>query len=131
MRYGRRAAMPAGLLRPARDMYTGGGRSAMAIESTVTAQEMGRVLAEAARDEPRIVEIWGAKRPDAIQLWVITTPITMDEHRSLYRLVDMLYEHFPEALFEVWIKNPLNYTKDVRRTLPRDAERFFDRAKQA
>ena len=57
----------------------------MAITSGVMAQQMGRVLAEAVRDEPRIAEVWVATHPDAIQLWLICVPITLAEHRVLFR----------------------------------------------
>ena len=96
----------------------------MAITSGVTAQQMGRVLAEAVRDEPRIVELWTATRPDAIYLWLISTPITLAELRTLYGVVDVLYERFPGADFELYIRNPRNYTRDVHRGLPPDAEQF-------
>jgi hypothetical protein len=96
----------------------------MAIESTVTAREMGRALAEAARDEPRIVEIWGADRPDAVQLWVITTPITMVEMRALSLLEDVLLERFPDTPHDVLLLNPRHHPKGARRAVPGDAERI-------
>ena len=105
-------------------VYTDVGRSVMAITSGVTAQQMGQVLAAAVRDDPRIAELWVASRPDAIHLWLISTPITLAEHRSLYGLVGVLYERFPEAAFEVHIRNPRNYRSDVHRGLPSDAEQF-------
>ena len=95
----------------------------MAITSGVTAQQMGRVLAEAVQDEPRVAEVWVTTWPDGVHLWLVSTPITLAELRSLCRYEDVLYERFPGSAFEVHILNPRNYTKDVHRVLPRDAER--------
>lgn len=94
----------------------------MTVETNVTAQQMGHVLAEAAKNEPRAVEIWVATRPDAVHLWLITAPITTEEHRRLYLLNDVLYAHFPDAAFQLHVRNPRNYRGDVRHGLPRDAE---------
>ena len=96
----------------------------MAITSSATAQQMGQALAEAVRNEPRIVELWAATRRDGIHLWLISTPVTLAELRSLYGLVDVLYERFPGADFEVHIRNPRNYTRDVHRGLPPDAKQL-------
>ena len=95
----------------------------MAITSSVTAQQMGQVLAEAVRDEPRIAEVWVASHSDAIKVWLISTPITLAEHRALCLLEDVVYEHFPGVAFDLNILNPRNFTKDVHRVLPPDAER--------
>ena len=103
----------------------------MAITSSVTAEQMGQVLAEAVRDEPRVAELWVATRTDGIHLWLISTPITLAEHRSLFGLIDVLYERFPDTDFEVHIKNPRNYSRDVHRGLPRDAKQFELRAVRA
>ncbi len=101
----------------------------MTVETNVTAQQMGQVLAEAAKDEPRAFEVWVAERSDAVHLWLITMPITMEEHRRLYLLNDVLYEHFLDAAFQLHVRNPRNYRGDVHDGLPRDAEQVaFGRA---
>lgn len=93
----------------------------MAITSGVTAQQMGRVLVEAVRDEPRIEEVWVSTWPDGVHLWLISTPVTLAELRSLYLLEDVLWERFPQDAFTMHILNPPNFPKGPRRALPRDA----------
>ena len=96
----------------------------MAITSGVTAQQMGRVLAEAVRDEPRIEEVWVSTWPDGVHLWLISTPVTLAELRMLYRHEDVLWERFPEDAFMMHILNPSNFPKGARRAVPADAERI-------
>jgi len=102
----------------------------MTAETNVTAQQMGRVLAEAAKDEPRVEEVWVTTWPDGVHLWLITTPITTEEHRRLYLLNDVLYGRFPDAAFQLHVRNPRNYRGDVHAGLPRDVEQVpFSRAR--
>ena len=96
----------------------------MAITSSVTAQQMGQVLAEAVRNEPLIAELWVTTWPDGVHLWLVTEPISLAEQRRLYLVEDVLYERFSGEAFTMHIMNPRHYTRDVHAVLPRDAERI-------
>ena len=101
--------------------YTWSRGSAMAITSSITAQQVGQALAEAVRDEPRISELWVTMWPDAVHVWLIVEPITSQEQRRLYLLTDVLYERFPGTPAMLHVLNPRNYRGDVHVSLPADA----------
>ena len=96
----------------------------MAVTSSATAQQMGQALAEAMRDEPRIVELWATTWPDAVHFWLVIEPITTEEQRALYLFADVLHEQFPGSPVMLHILNPRTHRGDVHASLPREATRI-------
>src|SRR4051812_25248508 len=97
----------------------------MAVTRQPTAREFGEVFAERASQEPLVRELWVTEEYHAVHLWLLIDPIKdADAERELYGLIDVLYDHFPEAAFEMHVMNPLEYTADPRRSLRHDAEQI-------
>jgi len=93
----------------------------MVITSGVTAQQMGKTLAEALHGQPRIAEIWVTTRPDGVHIWLIVEPIETEEQRRLYLFADVLHELFPGSPAMLHILNPRNHRGDIHLSLPGDA----------
>ena len=100
----------------------------MAIKIPASADELGRVFAQAAQHEPLVMELWMTTRRDGVHLWLLIERAGDDEERRLYGLLDVLDERFLEADVQLHVLNPVSYTTDVRQVLPRDAKKIFSRA---
>jgi hypothetical protein len=97
----------------------------MAITRQPTAQEIGTVFAARVRQEPIARELWVTAEQDGVHLWLLIDPIEDDAaQRELYGLLDVLYEPFPTADFQLHVLNPLSYTRDPRESLPGWAEQI-------
>lgn len=93
----------------------------LALTTHTYAQQLGRVLAEAASQEPLVEELWVSTLPGGVRLWLITQNIDMDAARDLHALADVLYERFDEPNFEVFVVNPRHSRGDVHSAIPRNA----------
>ena len=100
----------------------------MALTTQTYAQQLGRVLAEAASREPLIEELWVSTLPGGVRLWLITQNIDMDAEHELHGLADVLYKHFDRPDFEVFIINPRHFTGDIHRAVPQGAVQIPVRA---
>ena len=94
----------------------------MAIASLETRQEMGRILAEAASQDPVVEGLWVSADHDGVHLWLVTPPINSDEEDRLYGLMDVLDEQFPDAYFQVHVLNQRYFTGPARNAVPNCAE---------
>jgi hypothetical protein len=88
------------------------------------AMQLGTALAEAARREPTVEELWVSAQLDGVHLWLVTASIDMATERSLHRLAGLLYDRFQTADFQLHILNPRHYGGDARRALPHQAEQI-------
>lgn len=93
----------------------------MALTTQTYAEQLGRVLAEAARREPGVEELWVSTRPDGVDLWLLTQPVDLSVEHELHGLADVLYERFDGADFLVYVVNPRHFSGDVHQVLPRHA----------
>lgn len=100
----------------------------LALTTDTYAQQLGRVLAEAASCEPLVEELWVSTLPGGVRLWLLTKDIDMDTEHDLHALSDVLYERFDTSDFEVFIINPRHSTGDAHRALPQHAVRIPLRA---
>src|SRR5688572_32386061 len=96
----------------------------MALLSRPFARELGRALAQAARSEAAVEELWISTQRDGIHLWLLTTAIDMAAERRLHRLTALLYERFQNAEFQLHVLNPRHHGGDARRSLPSDADQI-------
>ena len=93
----------------------------MALTTQTYAQQLGRVLAEAASREPLVEELWVSTLPGGVRLWLITQNIDMDAARDLHGLADILYQRFDRPDFEVFVINPRHSLGDVHAAIPQSA----------
>jgi hypothetical protein len=93
----------------------------VALTTQTYAEQLGRVLAEAARGEPVVEELWVSTRPDGVDLWLVTQRIDPGVEHELHGLADVLYERFDGADFLVYVVNPCHFGGDVHQVLPRHA----------
>jgi hypothetical protein len=56
------------------------------------AEQLGRVLAEAASLEPLVEEVWVSTHPGGVRLWLITQDVDDHQEYELHGLADILYE---------------------------------------
>ena len=97
----------------------------MAVTRQPTAREIGEVLAERARRESVVRELWVTEESYEVHLWLLIDPIDDDVvELPLYGLADVLYDRFPEAAFQLHVMNPRDYTADPRQSLLPSAEQI-------
>jgi hypothetical protein len=93
------------------------------------AHELGSAFASVLRHDAAATRLWVSTRRDIVQLWVLTEAVGAEAERRLYRLVDGLYERFPEARFRLHLLNPNTHEDLVPDDLiPLDAEEISLRA---
>jgi hypothetical protein len=102
----------------------------MAVTRKPTAREVGEALAERARQDPLVRELWVTEENHEVHLWLLTDPIENgDAERELYGLTDVLYERFPydrfpDLGFMLHVVNPAWSIGDPRRSLRHDAQKI-------
>lgn len=93
----------------------------LALTTHTYAQQLGRVLAEAASKEPLVEELWVSTQSGNVRLWLVTQNVDMDAARDLHALADVLYAQFDRPDFEVFVVNPRHSRGDVHTAIPRNA----------
>jgi hypothetical protein len=83
------------------------------------AEQLGRVLAEAASLEPLVEEVWVSTHPGGVRLWLITQDVDDHQEYELHGLADILYERFNRPDFEVFVMNPRHSRGDIHSAIPR------------
>ena len=96
----------------------------MALLARPFARELGKTLAQAARNEAAVEELWVSAQRDGVHLWLLTAPIDMATERQLHRLTGVLYDRFQNAEFQLHVLNPRHHGGDARRALPSQAEQI-------
>ncbi len=96
----------------------------MVIVTDITAQQVGRTLADAVRSARSVSELWVSTRRDGVHVWLIVEPIALADERRLHELADVLYEQFPGGDLELHVVNPRRHARDVHEALPPDAEKI-------
>lgn len=98
----------------------------MAIADRVTAAEIGRVYAEAVRDEPAAWRLRVSSHRDYYELWLVTEPIEPDVQRRLYTAELVLYDRFPGVYLRLHILNPMYFDgSNPAAMIPLDAEEIL------
>jgi hypothetical protein len=82
----------------------------MVVDRKPTAESLGRVFAKAVRGDDAVREIWVTEDQDGFIISVFTDEIDADHERKIYARSLDVHEKFPEALFEVHVRNPANYS---------------------
>jgi len=100
----------------------------MAIATEITPHELGRIFAEAVGADERAAGLWASADLDGLHLWLVVEPMELDAERHFHELADVLYERFPDLIFEVHILNPRNYAEGAETAVPEMAEKIFTRA---
>ncbi|MFN8634145.1 MAG: hypothetical protein U0893_09835 [Chloroflexota bacterium] len=90
----------------------------MALTTQTYAEQLGRMLAEAARDESVVEEIWVSTRADGVDLWLLSQVIDASKERALHGFIDVLYARFKRSDFYVYVLNPRYFRGDPRSALP-------------
>ncbi len=91
-----------------------------------TADNVGRIFAEAVRDERAVREIWVSDDRDHVNVWLYTEPITREQELHLYGLEDVIYDHFEAADVQVHIQHAGLYeTTEFVFRAPTGAERIY------
>ena len=96
-------------------------------KKNASALAVGRAFAELARHEPVIHEVWVSEHPE-IHIWIVVDPIDLDKQRTLYGLIDPLYDQFVNVDAQLHVLNPCEHRGDVHRALPQFAEQIPFRA---
>lgn len=97
----------------------------MAVTRQPTAREIGEALAERARQEPLVRELWVTEEEYEVHLWLFIDPTEdSDAERELYGLTDVVWDRFPQGGFMLHVVNPHDYTADSHRALRHDAEQI-------
>lgn len=96
----------------------------MAVAQGITAQQVGRTLADVVRAAGHVSELWVSTGTDGLHVWLIVEPIGLKEERHLHELADTLYERFPEGDLELHVVNPRRHAGDIRGALPAGAEKI-------
>ncbi len=79
----------------------------MTVESDARPHEMGRRLSAALAGADGIVQgLWMTTSRGAVTFWILTGPIDTVMQQSLYERSTILYDDFPEAVFDVHVLNP-------------------------
>jgi hypothetical protein len=89
----------------------------VALTTQTYAEQLGKVYAEAVRDEPKIEEIWISTVPGCVHLWLITPLLDMEE-RQLLGYTRVLYDTFKKADFMVHVLNPRHFQGSTRAVVP-------------
>jgi hypothetical protein len=98
-------------------------------DSPGDARELGSTFARVLKHDAAAARLWVSTQPDVVELWVLTEVVDAEDERRLYRLVDTLYERFPEARFRLHLLNPSTYDEfDLGDLLPPDADEIILRA---
>lgn len=85
------------------------------------AEQLGRVLAEAASHELRVGKVWVSTHPGGARLWLITRDIDGRLEYELHGLADVLYDRFNPPDFEVFVMNPRHSSVDIHGAIPRSS----------
>lgn len=93
----------------------------MALTTQIYAEQLGKVYAEAVRNEPKIEEVWISTVPGCVHLWLITPSLDMDEERRLHGFTRVLYDTFQKADFMVHVLNPRHFRGSTRAVVPSSA----------
>lgn len=99
----------------------------MTVKSRVRPEDLGRRLSEALDDAGETVKgLWMTVHRGAVSFWILTPRIDATTHRALYERTAVLYEHFPQAEFDVHVLNPEWFEgTDPLSALPHDAQRLL------
>jgi hypothetical protein len=99
----------------------------MAVKSSVRPDELGRRLSEALGTLGETVKgLWMTVHRGGVSFWILTPPIDAATQRALYERTAVLYEHFPQAEFDVHVLNPEWFDGvDPMGALPQDAKQLW------
>lgn len=86
----------------------------MIVDRKPTVESMGKAYAELVRDDHSVRELWVTEDCEGFIVSMLTDEIDADHERRLYGLAIQVQQQFPDALFEVHVRNPRNYTLNSR-----------------
>lgn len=79
-----------------------------AVRST-SAEDIGQALTELVRAESVVREVYVRQCPDAVELWLVTTPIDTEQELQLYELGTLLDQDFAGIPIDFSVINPALY----------------------
>src|SRR5690554_4699486 len=104
----------------------------MIVDRQPTVESIGKIFADAVRDDEAVREVWVAEDCEGFIISVFTDEIDIPHELQIYGHDMDVHKQFPDALFEVHVNNPRNYTftsfeKMRSALLPKNAVRIMSR----
>ncbi len=84
----------------------------MVVDRKPTVESLGKVYADLVRDDESVRELWVSADSEGFIVSILTDEIDADHERRLYALASGVQQRFPDALFEVHVRNRANYSFD-------------------